>query len=99
MADRSIIHIKCPGSRESAVVLAVYPATIMGVGNPKNLGDCPLSIAAEDSNGRLLRPNLALYPGQSQLRFSPPAGTHRILVAGFTDCTGSAILEYDTPNA
>jgi hypothetical protein len=71
----------------------------MGVGNPQNTGDCPLSIAGEDKSGRLLRPNLVLQPGESQKSFTPPAGTHRILVAGFSNCTGEAILEYDTPIA
>lgn len=99
MVDRSTILIKCPGSRETAVVLAVGPATVFGVGNPKNIGDCPLSIGAEDENSRLLSPTLSLSPGESALHFDPPAGTYRILVAGFTNCTGEAILEYDTPNA
>ena len=97
MADRSMIFIQCPGDRDSATVLAVYPASVAGVGHPRNGGECPLSIAGEDRHGRVLHPNLVLRPGESREWFYPPAGAQQIIVAGFANCTGMAVLEYDTP--
>lgn len=101
MADRSTIDIPCPGSLERAVVVAVFPATVFGVGNPKNVGPFPLSIGALDRNGKLLNPShpLELQPGESADWYYPPANTHTIIAVGWRQYRGVTTLEYDTPNA
>jgi hypothetical protein len=97
--DRSITSPPCPGSLQTAHILAVYPATIFGVGHPKNTGGCPISIAGTDEQGRPIMPNLSLEPGKSKKWFYPPSGTVKIIVACFSNCSRTARLEYDTPNA
>ena len=101
MTDRSTIYLKCPGSLGTAVVVAEFPATVFGVGNPANTGDYPLSISAIDKKGKLVnsRNSLVLNPGQSAGWYYPPSKTHRIVAAGFKGYVGGTALEYDTPDA
>jgi len=48
----------------------------------------------------LLKPNLALNPGDAlNHRWIPPRGAVSIVFACFNDCVGTAMLEFDTPNA
>lgn len=81
------------------VVLAIFPATVFGIGNPESVGVCGLSLTAYDQNDHVLD-LLPLFPGESQLRSDSPTGTYRITMRRFSGCTaGPATLEYDTPNA
>ena len=101
MDDRSTIDLECPGSLNNAVVIAVFPATVFGVGNPKNIGPYPLSIGALDRHGKLLNPRhpLELMPGHSATWYHPPANAYKIIAVGWRNFNGTTTLEYDTPNA
>jgi hypothetical protein len=101
MPDRSTIDIPCPGALENAVVIAVFPATVYGVGNPANIGSYPLSIGALDRSGTLLNPShpLELMPGESATWYYPPANAYKIIAVGWRNYYGTTTLEYDTPNA
>ncbi len=97
---RTAITLSCPGSLGAATVLTSTPEQSQwGIGHPRNAGGCPLSIGALDASGSLLQPNLALQPGESAEWYTPPAGTARIVVACFENCTGETVLEFDLPVA
>ncbi len=100
MADRSIVVLPCPGSLDKPVVLAVYPATVGGVGHPQNNGPYPFSIGALDKDGTLLDPRypLELQPGQGVEWYYPPTDTYKIIAVGWKGFYGTTILEFDTPN-
>ena len=102
--DRSQLVSNCPGDLASATVIAVDNAARFGIGNPANVGACPLSIGALDTNGNLIpggsggNANVVLFPGDTIPWFTPPAGTVTLVFACFSNCyQGQAILEYDTP--
>jgi hypothetical protein len=103
--DRSQLTSNCPGSLAAAIVIAVGDAARFGVGNPANIGTCPLSIGGLDANGNLIPggggngpSNLVLNPGDSVPWFTPPAGTVQLVFTCFSNCNGGqAILEFDTP--
>jgi hypothetical protein len=101
MADRTTLYLDCPGSLRNATVIAQFPATVFGVGNPANTGDYPLSVSALDKRGKLVRnhQNLTLLPGQSVGWYHVPANAHKIVAAGFNNCVGQTSLEFDTPEA
>ena len=101
MADRTTITLDCPGSLSNATVIAEFPATVFGVGNPANTGDYPLSVSALDKQGKLVRNhrNLTLMPGQSVSWYHVPANARKIIAAGWSDCVGQTSLEFDTPEA
>lgn len=103
--DRSQLVSNCPGSLSAAIVIAVGDAARFGVGNPENVGSCPLSIGGLDANGNLIPggadgpTNLVLNPGDSVPWYTPPAGTVQLVFTCFSNCSnGQAILEFDTPN-
>ena len=101
MAERTSIDLECPGSLSNPTVLAVFPATVFGVGNPANTGPYPLSIGALDRRGKLLNPRhpLALQPGESASWYHPPANAHKIIAAGWSNHFGTTTLEFDLPDA
>jgi len=80
---------------------------MFGVQNPANVGSFPLSIGALDQNGNIVDPThpLELQPGQNASVYYPPAGAASVITVGFTQwpdgtpINGTAILEFDTPNA
>lgn len=96
---RSRLTAPCPGTRENAVVIARGPAVSGGIGNPRNVGDCPLYIAALDARGEPIEERLRLAPGQSRRWYYPPEGTVEIAFACSSNCEGTATLELDTPIA
>jgi hypothetical protein len=96
---RSRLTSPCPGTRENAVVIARGPAVSGGIGNPRNVGDCPLYIAALDAAGEPIEERLKLEPGQSRRWYYPPQGTVEIAFACSSNCEGTATLEFDTPIA
>lgn len=97
--DRSQIPISSPGSLASAITIAVAPWCMYGIGNPSNVGDCPLSMGGLDERGRILQPHIWLNPGESKSWWGPPEGSSRLVVCAYSNHTGTAILEYDTPYA
>jgi len=99
MSQRSRSVAPCPGILQTTVVVAAGPAAAFGLGNPKNVGSCPLSIAGVDVRGRPIMPSLSLQPGESVGWFSTPPGTTKIVFTGFDNCSGEAILEFDAPNS
>lgn len=103
--QRSQLTSPCPGSLASATVIAVGDQARFGVGNPANVGTCPLSITGLDADGNPIgtpsgssQVNLVLNPGDTVPWYTPPAGTETLVFACFSNCyQGPAILEFDTP--
>ncbi|MDQ3742636.1 MAG: hypothetical protein M3320_06015 [Actinomycetota bacterium] len=99
---RSSISLPCPGSLATATVVVHTPEQSQwGLGNPANVGSCPLSITGVDAAGNRIDPmsTFVLQPGESAQWYYPPAGTARIIAACFENCTGETVLEFDTPIA
>jgi len=97
--DRTQISVASPGSLDSAVTISVAPWCMYGISNPANVGDCPLSIGGLDENGGVLQPHIWLTPGDSMSWWAPPTGSESMIVCAYSNHTGTAILEFDTPNA
>jgi hypothetical protein len=108
--QRSQLTTICPGSVETATVIAVGDAARFGVGNPANVGDCPISINGLDANGAVCgfpigapgtttNANLVLFPGDTVPWYTPPFNTEQLVFTAFsTWYQGDAVLEFDTPN-
>jgi len=105
--DRTSVNLTCPGSRSNFTVIVDSPQLVQwGLGNPANTGSCTLFVAGLDANGNPMddgikfRP-LTLYPGDSVHWYWPPSGAAKIIAVWSSDCnlSGTAVLEYDTPNA
>ena len=105
MADtRTQVALTCPGTQTNYKVI-VHTAwqSRYGLGNPTNVGSCPLFLAPLGSDGEPIdngRKDVKLDPGGSVPWYYPPDGTAKIVAVCSKACSGgSAVLEYDTPNA
>ena|SRR5215471_8233755 len=108
--QRSQLTTPCPGSVATATVIAVGDAARFGVGNPANIGNCPISINGLDANGvvcgypagtpgNTTNANLVLFPGDTVQWYTPPSNAEKLVFTAFSDWyQGQAILEFDTPN-
>lgn len=86
----------CPGARANIVTLVSGDDARQGILRPKNLGTCPLHLACYDHNGTFIGA-VKLEPGEMIQWFQVPANTQTIKFGCHKSCTGTAILEYDTP--
>ena len=89
----------CPGTPTNYRVLTNEFTTPYGVGNPTNVGDCPLRIMCYDKDGVSIKGSgEPLNPGQSLDWYWPVEGAAKIgfYCEGGKEC-GKAILAYDTP--
>jgi hypothetical protein len=105
--DRTTVTLTCPGSRNNYTVIVDTPQLVQwGLGNPANTGSCTLFVMGLDGNGNPMDDGvnyvpLTLYPGDSVHWYWPPSGAAKIIAVCSSDCnlSGTAVLEYDTPNA
>ena len=86
----------CPGSFSNAVTLVSGDDAIYGITRPKNIGKCPLHIACFDQNGTYIGA-FRLDPGVETERIQVPGNTRTIKFGCHKACTGTAVLEYNTP--
>ena len=95
MSDRSQRTTSCPGSLSTATTIAVGDAARFGIGNPANLGPCPITINGLDvygnvcgfpigTPGNTTNANLVLFPGTTVQWYAPPSNTET-LVTGYPD--------------
>jgi hypothetical protein len=105
--DRTSVVLTCPGSSSNYTVIANTPQVVQwGVGHPANTGSCTLFLMGLDGNGNPMDDGvnyfpLTLNPGASFKWYWPPSGAAAIIAVCSSDCnvSGTAVLEYDTPNA
>lgn len=86
----------CPGSFGNAVTLISGDDALNGISRPKNIGKCPLHIACFDQTGTYIGA-FKLEPGQTIDWIQVPGNTRTIKFGCHKACTGTAVLEYDTP--
>lgn len=91
-------ELSCPGTRDtSAVLLGNELDASYGLRTLSATGECPVFVVALGPGDSPLE-DLKVTPGESPIpEYIPPAGTARVVAACANDCTGSAVLEYDTP--
>jgi hypothetical protein len=101
--DRETLTAPAPGDKSNGVVLVSgADKCAYGVGNPRNVGQVGLIIAALDASGASTDPDdfgLYLLPDASVPYFRPASGTATMLLIGDPAGVGTAILEYDLPIA
>ena len=96
---RTVIRLACPGTQTNSVFITQTDwQSRYGVGHPANTGDTDLLITALDENNSAID-DVRLAPGQSLPWYTPPSGTVSILAVGPNNCSGTPVLEYDTPYA
>ncbi|HEY0791468.1 MAG TPA: hypothetical protein VGD78_10435 [Chthoniobacterales bacterium] len=102
---RTSTELACPGRRDNYVVIVDGPdwKVKWGIGNPANTGNCALFLSGLDSGSNPVNASsdLRLNPGDNTHWYWPPAGSVQIVAVCSNDCnvSGSAVLEYDTPDA
>ena len=93
---RTQVAAPCPGSHENAVTLVSGPEARDMIKRPKNIGTCLLHVVFYEQNGALIG-YYSLQPGEEWGSITPPSNAWITKVGCKKDCSGSAILEYDTP--
>ena len=90
--------VTCPGTRDTTTVLLSNDLdSSYGLRTLSATGDCPVFVVALGADGSTLQ-DLQVTPGDAPIpQYIPPAGTARIVAVCHNDCSGSAVLEYDTP--
>ena len=93
---RTSISAPCPGARDNIITLVSGDDAIYGISRPKNIGTCPLHLACYDQNGTFIG-GIKLEPGEAMEWFQVPSNTRTIKFGCHKSCTGTAVLEYNTP--
>jgi hypothetical protein len=78
------------------VTLVPGPEACDMIKRPKNVGSCILHVVFYEKNGTFIG-HYSLQPGEEWDSMTPPANAWITKVGCRKDCSGSAILEYDTP--
>lgn len=94
---RTRISAPCPGKLDNIITLVSGKDAIYGISRPKNIGTCALHIAFYDQSGAFIGA-VKMEPDESHEIIRPPNNTHTIKFGCNRACTGTAVLEYDTPN-
>jgi hypothetical protein len=101
--DRATLTAPAPGSLSNGVVLVSgADKCAYGVGNPLNVGQVGLILAALNASGSAVDSvDLGPYllPSESLSYYTPPAGAATIMLVGDPQGVGTATLEYDMPIA
>lgn len=90
------VEAKCPGSFENTVVLLRGKEVLEGLRKPRNIGSCTIHIACYDSSGTFIG-TYHLAPGEEINFLSFPSNTEVVRMGCHKNCSGTAILEYQTP--
>ena len=93
---RTRLSAPCPGKLDNIVTIISGDDARFGIMRPKNVGSCILHVACYDRNGIFIEA-LRLQPDEAQDRYRVPPNTHSIKIGCHRDCSGTAVLEYDTP--
>lgn len=94
---RTRVAAPCPGRLDNIVTLASGEEARYGISRPKNVGTCALHIAWYDQTGTFIGA-IKFEPGESFDWFKFPPNTHSVKFGCHKACSGTAVLEYDTPN-
>jgi hypothetical protein len=94
---RARVSAPCPGGHDNIITLVSGDDSLNGISRPKNIGTCPLHLACYDQNGTFIGA-IKLEPGEGLDWFQVPSNTRTIKFGCHKACTGTALLEYDTPN-
>ena len=86
----------CPGKLENTVVLLRGREVLDGLRKPHNIGSCKIHIACYDKSGTFIG-TYHLEPGEQVDFLSFPSNTEVVRLGCQKSCTGTAILEYETP--
>ena len=90
------VEAPCPGSFDNTVVLLRGRQVLDGLRKPRNVGSCLIHIACYDKNGTFIG-TYHLQPGEQMNFLSFPSNTEVVRFGCDKGCTGTAILEYQTP--
>ena len=90
------VEAPCPGSFENTVVLLRGRDVLDGLKKPRNIGSCKIHIACYDKNGTFIG-TYHLVPGEEISFLTFPSNTEVVRMGCAKGCTGTAILEYQTP--
>ena len=90
------VEAECPGSFENTVVLLRGRQVLDGLRKPHNVGSCRIHIACYDSSGTFIG-TYHLEPGEQINFLSFPSNTEVVRFGCAKGCTGTAILEYESP--
>jgi hypothetical protein len=93
---RTRVSAPCPGRLDNIVTLISGDDAINGISRPKNIGTCALHIACYEQNGTFVG-SIKLDPGESLDWFQVPSNTRTIKFGCHKSCSGTAVLEYNTP--
>jgi|SRR6516225_6584963 len=101
------VNLPCPGSRDNMVIIVDTPQKVQwGLSNPGNSGSRTLFVVGLDDSGNPMDDGvnhfpLKLNPGDSVNWYWPPSGAAKIAAVCSSQCniSGTAILQYDAPNA
>jgi hypothetical protein len=91
------VEAPCPGTFENTAVLLRGREVLDGLRKPRNIGSCLIHIACYDKNGTFIG-TYHLQPGEEMNYLSFPSNTEVVRFGCDKGCTGTAILEYRTPN-
>ena len=93
---RTQVEAQCPGSFEKTMVLLRGRDVLDGLKQPRNIGSCTIHIACYDKTGTFIG-TYHLAPGEQVSFLSFPSNTEVVRFGCDKGCTGTAILEYQTP--
>jgi hypothetical protein len=94
---RTRVTAPCPGRIDNIVTLSIGEDARGGISRPRNVGSCPLHLACFDQTGTFIGA-IKLEPGEAVEWFQVPGNTHTIKFGCHKNCTGAAVLEYETAN-
>lgn len=92
---RTQVEAPCPGEQSNLFILVSGSTALNGIKRPKNVGSCIFHIAFYDKNGTHIG-HVTMQPGEEYDWIKPLSNTHTIKFGCKQNCTGTAILEYDT---
>ena len=92
------VEAPCPGSFENTVVLLRGQEVLDGIIKPRNVGSCKFNILyySGDTNGSYLG-RYDLEPVEERSRLTYPSTAQVVRLGCEVGCSGTAILEYQTP--
>ncbi len=90
------VEAPCPGQLANTVVLLRGRSVLDGLKQPHNVGSCRIHIACYDKGGTFIG-TYHLEPGEEFSFLDFPSNTDVVRFGCDQGCSGTAILEYQTP--